>query len=410
MRKEAARHVLQTLEENGYEAYFVGGCVRDWHLGRPIQDIDICTNAHPGDVMRLFPDHVPTGLKHGTVSVKQGGYLFEVTTYRTESDYLDFRRPEHVTFVSDLHEDLARRDFTMNAMAMDQHDHLVDPFHGRKDLMDGVIRAVGDPAVRFREDALRILRAVRFSVQLGFQVEPQTKAAIEETANLLAHIAIERVREELNKLLHGSYLEIGMETMVQTRLFQGLPLLHRLFGKPEEQIWRIGKVGSLTQKWALFFYMKNISPATSKELCLYLKMSKREMETIERHVTILTRLQPKWDGPEELPWERLVLEYGLSACEEIAGLLTACWWNHRERHTLSALHKTYDELPVKTTKELAVNGKQLQDALQKKQGEWISHTLNHLLVQTALHGLPNMPEHLLEEARKEVARYEKHQA
>ncbi|HZG16443.1 MAG TPA: CCA tRNA nucleotidyltransferase [Candidatus Bathyarchaeia archaeon] len=410
MRKEAARHVLQTLEENGYEAYFVGGCVRDWHLGRPIQDIDICTNAHPGDVMRLFPDHVPTGLKHGTVSVKHGDYLFEVTTYRTESDYLDFRRPEHVTFVSDLHEDLARRDFTMNAMAMDQHDHLVDPFHGRKDLEDGVIRAVGDPSVRFREDALRILRAVRFSVQLGFQVEPQTKAAIEETANLLAHIAIERVRDELNKLLHGSYLEIGMDTMVHTRLFQGIPLLHRLFGKPEAQIWRIGKVDSLTQKWALLFYMMNLSPAKSKELCSFLKMSKREMETIERNVMILERLQPEWDAPEKQPWERLVLEYGLSACEEIVGLLTACWWNHQERHTLSTLHKTYDELPVKTTKGLAINGKQLQEALQKKQGEWISHTLNHLLVQTALHGLPNLPEHLLEEARKEVARYEKHQA
>jgi len=410
MREEAARLVLQTLEENGYEAYFVGGCVRDWHLGRPIQDIDICTNAHPGDVMRLFSEHVPTGLKHGTVSVKQGGYLFEVTTYRTESDYLDFRRPEHVTFVSDLHEDLARRDFTMNAMAMDRHDHLVDPFHGRKDLEDGVIRAVGEPAVRFREDALRILRAVRFSVQLGFQVEPQTKAAIEETANLLAHIAIERVRDELNKLLYGTYLEIGMETMVHTRLFQGIPLLHRLFGKTDAQIWRIGKVDSLTQKWALLFYMMNISPANGKELCLYLKMSKRELETIERNVTILTRLQPKWDEPGELPWDRLVLEYGLSACEEIVGLLTACWWNHRERHTLSSLYKTYEELPVKTSKELAINGKQLQDALQKKQGEWISHTLNHLLVQTALHGLPNLPEHLLEEARKEVARYEKHQA
>ncbi|WP_134686653.1 CCA tRNA nucleotidyltransferase [Brevibacillus migulae] len=410
MRKEAARQVLQTLEENGYEAYFVGGCVRDWHLGRPIQDIDICTNAHPGDVMRLFPDHVPTGLKHGTVSVKRDGYLFEVTTYRTEGDYLDFRRPEHVTFVGELHLDLARRDFTMNAMAMDQHDRLEDPFHGRQDLADGVIRAVGDPSVRFREDALRILRAVRFSVQLGFQIEPETKAAIAETANLLAHIAIERVRDELNKLLHGSFLKIGMETMVETRLFQGIPLLHHLFGKPEPQIWRIGKVETLTQKWSLLFYMMNLSPIKAKELCFFLKMSKREIETIGRNVIVLDRLQPKWDTPAAMPWDRLLLEYGLTACEEIEGLLRACWWNHEERDTLSVLRKTYDALPVKTTKELAINGKQLQEALQKKQGDWIAHTLNHLLVQTALHGLPNTPERLLEEARNEVARYEKHQA
>lgn len=409
-KEEEARRVLQILEENGYEAYFVGGCVRDWYLGRPLQDIDICTNAHPGDVMRLFPDHVPTGLQHGTVSVKRGAYLYEVTTYRTEGAYLDFRRPGHVSFVGDLHLDLARRDFTMNAMAMDRHDRLVDPYGGQSDLNNGLIRAVGKASSRFREDALRILRAVRFAGQLGFQIEQQTMQAIAETADLLAHIAVERIRDELNKLLHGPFLEIGMETIHRTRLFRGITPLHSLFQQKEAEIWRIAMLDRLPEKWALLFYMRGIPSTQARGLCQFLKMSKQEIGTIERFVAILARLQPQWDQPVEVPWDRLLLQYGLSACLEVNQLLTACWWNQRDRHDTQALTRTYDKLVVKSSKELAVSGKDLQEALQKKPGDWIAHTLNHLLEQTALHGLANTPERLLEEARKEVASYEEHQA
>lgn len=410
MRKEEARKVLQILEENGYEAYFVGGCVRDWYLGRTIQDIDICTNAHPCDVMRLFPDHIPTGLKHGTVSVKQGAYLFEVTTYRTEGAYVDYRRPEHVSFVKDLVQDLGRRDFTMNAMAMDRRDVLVDPFHGRSDLDRRIIRAVGEPSQRFREDALRILRAVRFAVQLGFQIEEQTMRAIEETAELLCRIAVERVREELNKLLLGSFPEIGLQIMARTQLFRSLPKLAALFGKTEAQIWRITKLEQLEQRWALLFYMMGAAPDDARKCCQYLKMSKRDTETIERYIRFLSSLRPRWDEPAGVPWESLLLEYGLSTCTKLEELLMACWWNHADRPHSRRVQAIHEQLPVKSIKELAINGKDLQEALGKKQGEWIAHTLQHLLKQTALHGLPNTRELLLEEARKEVARYEKYQA
>jgi tRNA nucleotidyltransferase (CCA-adding enzyme) len=410
MLKEHARLVLQKLEEHGYEAYFVGGCVRDWLLDRHVQDIDICTNAHPDDVMRLFPDHVPTGLKHGTVSVKQGPYMFEVTTYRTEGAYLDFRRPEEVSFVSDLNIDLARRDFTMNAMAMDRRDHLVDPFQGRQDMHNRLIRAVGVAETRFREDALRQLRAARFAAQLGFHVEQQTLQAMEETAGLLAHIAVERIRAELSKLLDGAHPETGIEIIHQVKLFRALPPLSPIFHTNLPEDSRLSGLPSLPQKWALFLYARGAGPDKGREFCQYLRMSKKETESIGRFLSILADLAPAWDKPQQVPWTRLILDHGWEVCTGVYELLRACWWSRRDELPFQELCEIYERLPVKSGKELAISGKDLQQALRKKPGEWISQILTFLLEQTALHGLPNTPERLLEAARKEVARYEKHQA
>ena len=197
----AARAVLETLEAAGHPAYFVGGCVRDALLGRPVHDYDVATSARPEEVTALFPRTVPTGIRHGTVTVIQDGVPCEVTTFRTEAAYSDGRRPDAVSFVDDLASDLARRDFTVNAMAMDLPGRIVDPFGGRADLAAGVLRAVGDPVRRFTEDALRMLRAVRFSAQLEFSVEPATAAAMARCAPLCARLSAERVREELDRTL-----------------------------------------------------------------------------------------------------------------------------------------------------------------------------------------------------------------
>lgn len=408
MLKQQALTILQTLEENGFVAYFVGGCVRDWLLDRPVHDIDICTNAHPRHVMQLFPEHVPTGLQHGTVSVKAGTSLFEVTTFRTDGIYEDFRRPKEVIFVDDLKKDLERRDFTINAMAMDRHDQLIDPFNGRQDLNDRLIRAVGNPHIRFREDALRLLRGARFASQLGFSIEPKTLAAMRETAPLLARIAVERIKEELTKLLDSYYPQEGCRIIVETNLFSGFDddRLQRLFAQGFGEAWRLVHLHGGIQKWCLLFYAAGLSPKDAQELCTRLRLSKREAEAIAHLLHILSEMNPIWDQPQTIEWRKWLLQAGLDVCLAVERLLCVCWWNNPDPESLSSLYEAYEQLPVKTVKELAITGLDLREELKKPAGGWISHTLLFLLEQTALRGLANTRESLLAAAKKEVERYE----
>ena len=200
---EGAAELLDTLHRAGYAAYVVGGCVRDSLLGLTPHDWDLCTSALPQQVMELFGAQrcIPTGLQHGTVTVKQSGALYEITTFRTEGAYTDGRHPDEVHFVPDVREDLARRDFTINAMAYNEKEGLVDPFGGQADLQSGVLRAVGVPRQRFTEDALRILRLHRFAARFGFAIDPPTAQAAQELCAHLDCVSVERIEEELAKLL-----------------------------------------------------------------------------------------------------------------------------------------------------------------------------------------------------------------
>lgn len=197
--------ILRTLENAGFEAYLVGGCVRDSIMGRTPQDFDITTNARPEQVIKIFEKFrtVPTGIKHGTVTVISNGEPFEVTTFRVDGNYSDSRRPDSVSFTSNLTEDLARRDFTVNAMAMDVRGKIYDPFGGKSDIENKIIKCVGEPEKRFEEDALRIMRALRFSSQLGFEIEKSTSETLLKLRENLDKISRERVREELDKLICG---------------------------------------------------------------------------------------------------------------------------------------------------------------------------------------------------------------
>ncbi len=200
-----AEHILQALTGAGYEAYLVGGCVRDLLRGVAPHDWDICTSARPEETERCFAGQriIETGLKHGTVTVLEDGEPYEITTYRTEGPYSDSRRPDYVEFVSSLEADLARRDFTMNAIAMGLDGRLRDPFGGAADIQTGLIRCVGEPAHRFQEDGLRVMRALRFAAVLGYGIEERTAQAIHENRRMLERVAAERIRVELCKLLVG---------------------------------------------------------------------------------------------------------------------------------------------------------------------------------------------------------------
>ncbi len=202
-----ALKVIEKLENAGYEAYIVGGCVRDYLMGKPPHDWDITTSALPKEIKKLFPRTIDTGIEHGTVTVMIGKEGFEVTTFRIDGEYKDNRHPEEVIFTDKLTGDLSRRDFTSNAIAYNPKRGFVDEFNGIDDIEKGIIRGVGNPAKRFEEDALRMMRALRFSAQLGFEIEEQTYSDLCANADLIKNISIERIRDEFTKLITSSHCE-----------------------------------------------------------------------------------------------------------------------------------------------------------------------------------------------------------
>ena len=232
---EGAAYLLDRLHAAGHGAYAVGGCVRDSLLGLVPHDWDLCTSATPAEVLALFGEEhcIPTGLQHGTVTIKSHGNLYETTTFRTEDAYSDGRHPDAVHFVPDVKEDLARRDFTINAMAYSAEEGLIDPFGGRADLAVGIVRAVGEPERRFEEDALRILRLYRFAARFGFTIDPATDRAAKMLAGRLHCVSAERITEEITKLLAapqpGSWLEPVVFASVLPELFA--PRLRNSFGQ-----------------------------------------------------------------------------------------------------------------------------------------------------------------------------------
>lgn len=243
---EKVKAILEQLEVHGFEGYAVGGCVRDTVLGRTPCDWDITTSASPQQVKRIFPQTFDTGIEHGTITVLMGKEGFEVTTYRIDGEYDDARHPREVTFTANLTEDLRRRDFTINAMAYNERDGLVDVFGGTEDLKNGIVRCVGEPKERFGEDALRMMRAVRFCAQLGFTLEERTAEAIRELAPTLKKISAERVQAELVKLLvspHPDWIRQAWETGITAVI---LPELDRMMEQPQNSFHHIYSVGEHT--------------------------------------------------------------------------------------------------------------------------------------------------------------------
>ena len=223
--------IIEKIQAAGFEAYAVGGCIRDSILGREPDDWDITTSAKPEEVKKLFNRTIDTGIQHGTVTVMLDREGFEVTTYRIDGKYEDSRHPKDVTFTASLREDLRRRDFTINAMAYNEKDGLIDLYEGIQDIECGLIRCVGDARERFTEDALRMMRAVRFSAQLGYTIEENTKAAIKELAPTIRRISAERIQVELVKLMISDHPDISglrMKPVLPHRYFRNLTFACRL--------------------------------------------------------------------------------------------------------------------------------------------------------------------------------------
>ena len=436
-----AEHILQSLTAAGYDANFVGGCVRDLLRGAAPHDWDICTSARPEETAACFPDCriINTGLRHGTVTVLTGGQLYEITTYRTEGPYSDSRRPDFVRYVTDLQQDLARRDFTMNAIALGPDGALRDPFRGADDIKAGLIRCVGDPACRFQEDGLRIMRALRFAAVFGYRIDGPTSRAIHDHRAVLDRVAAERIQAELCKLLAGrsagdilrQYSDVLFQFWPEleplTTLAQNNPwhcwngwehTLHALEAAPSHPSVRlavllhdIGKprCQSTDEAGIDHFYGH---PAVSAELAETLLRRlrfgraaiKRVVTLVEYHDTPLPR-----DGRGIRHWlNRLdpetffqLLEVKRAdmlgqAPEKAAARLEE--WNHIKAEAEQIIAKRQ----ILTLKDLAVNGGDVI-AAGINPGPAVGRILEQLLERVLSGELPNRREILLEEIEQEAS-------
>jgi tRNA nucleotidyltransferase (CCA-adding enzyme) len=371
-----ALSIIDRLKAYGHEAYFVGGAVRDYLLRRPIGDIDIATSALPEEVMRIFPKTIGVGMEHGTVVVVHEGTPYEVTTFRIEGKYEDYRRPESVTFVRSLFEDLKRRDFTMNAIAMDENGELIDPFAGQEAIQNKIIKTVGNAKERFSEDALRMMRALRFVSQLGFSLSAETKEAIQELAPLLANISVERITIEFEKLLQGPKSQEALSLLVETNLYTYMPGLAEKRKKLESMpAYEWTALAERAEYWSLFSYLLNVQHALIPFLRLW-KLPNQLMKDVQMILNILEAVKCKNDWTKEKLY-RYGLQLSLSA-EKIRSLISG---EKIETNTIK-LKQLFDSLPIKERKELAINGTDLMKWFHKPGGPWVAQML--IMVENAV--------------------------
>lgn len=362
-----AMPVLRTLEDAGFEAYFVGGSVRDVLLHRHVHDVDITTSAYPEEVKELFDKSIDTGIKHGTVTVLYGGESYEITTFRTESGYQDFRRPDHVTFVQNLDEDLKRRDFTINALAMDMHGDIVDLFNGIEDLKNHIIRAVGNPEKRFHEDALRMMRAVRFMSQLEFKLEEKTEQAIKDNHELLKKISVERIREEFVKMGLGPFSRQAFQIFLDTQLSEDVP---DFAGKKDLlQVYPQLKFSPTmeTSLWAVIIILLKVSNENIGKFMRDWKNSNAMTEKVEQIIKMFDLIA------DHVPTDYELFEAGediIINTIDVADILG-------QPVSSEALVDRYLALPIKTPSELAVDGRFLIKRGMRP-GAQLGRTLNQI--------------------------------
>lgn len=361
--------ILEKIEEAGFEAYFVGGSVRDFLLGRKIADVDIATSATPDEIKKIFPKTIDTGLKHGTVTVLFQGDSYEVTTFRAESEYVDFRRPKEVQFIRSLKEDLQRRDFTINGIAMDKKGNIIDPFGGQMDLKNQLIRTVGQAEERFHEDALRMMRALRFMSQLSFTIHPETLQALKENGYLLKHIAMERIVVEFEKLLMGNNYQEAIKMLIQTNIYQYLPHLTK---EGLETYLRLMIPSHLTilERWVLLAFSLRMN---SNHINHWLRKWKLATAQIKSIQSLLRWLEFRMNGEWTLEQLYSAYEYATNT-EILLNLIHDRNWDEGIEH----LQVQLAFLPIKSRKELDVNGHDVMGWFDRRGGPWIEEIFKEI--------------------------------
>ncbi|MDY0347080.1 MAG: CCA tRNA nucleotidyltransferase [Acholeplasma sp.] len=380
-----ALYVLRTLKKNKYEAYFVGGCVRDYLMRKDSNDIDITTNANPYDVMKLFKAK-PTGLQYGTVSIPKEGYSIEITTYRKDGVYLDNRHPEEVIPVVTVEEDVQRRDFTINGLVMNDVLQISDFVGGKDDIKNKIIRAIGNPDERFKEDALRILRAVYFQSKLGFQIEKDTRQSMADNRLLLNNIAKERILNETLKVLREPHQLKALKTLDTTLISEVLPGLSKgikyIVDTQKDPLFIdsffslcFSLNGSVPSEWKFSNIARN-----KYEKVVELVNQKRELTNLDLYtygleISILSN--------------KVSFLLGYSAFQK------------------SSLEKRFETLPVKSAMDLKLRASDLLNLIPKKQGAWVQKYLDEMVLLVLEEKLDNTYDALKAYVLKKEASHEK---
>ncbi|HDA9326087.1 TPA: CCA tRNA nucleotidyltransferase [Staphylococcus aureus] len=368
---EQARPILEQIQDNGFEAYYVGGSVRDYVMGRNIHDIDITTSATPDEIESIFSHTIPVGKEHGTINVVFNDENYEVTTFRAEEDYVDHRRPSGVTFVRDLYEDLQRRDFTMNAIAMDTAYKLYDYFDGQQDINNRIIRTVGIAEERFQEDALRMIRCLRFQSQLSFDIAMETFEAMRTQMADIRFLSIERIVIELTKLMRGINVEESFNHLKSLKAFNYMPYFEQL---DMNQI-------NVTEPIDLELLIAIVSVKFDINYSLKpLKLSNRQVKDINQYIQIMNAL-PSIITKEQL--KMFVYDYDTNLIKNVMVAADVLKANDIQGHeplivNLQTIDETLHRLPMHNRKDMMVNGGVLMAHLNAKSGPWLKDVLRQI--------------------------------
>lgn len=367
---KGAIDILKIFNQNGYEAYFVGGCVRDYLLGEDFSDIDITTNALPDEVKKVFRKSIDTGIQHGTVTILVNGDSYEVTTFRTEEDYTNHRSPEKVEFVSNLREDLDRRDFTINAMALDYNGKLFDYHNGNQDLNSKIIRTVNNPNERFYEDALRMLRAFRFSSKLGFEIENNTLNAIKKNAELIKFVSIERIVNEFKKLLAGKGNLRSLELLIDSKLNSYIPFFDEV---DEVQDF-------LSYSFCQSLYILAKSNNISFEKLRDLKLSNKEIKKIKEYERI------NLEFIDNTPLELILYKYDKDDIHFIIDYFAYC-----DKKEIDIIN-----LPITSFNDIAITSTEIISIIDKSPGPWIKDITKKLEEAILLNKINNTEKNIVD--------------
>lgn len=365
-----AINILKTFNKNGFEAYFVGGCVRDFLLDKEFSDIDITTNALPEQVKNIFRRSIDTGIQHGTVTILVNGESYEVTTFRKEDEYVNHRAPDKVEFVSDLKEDLDRRDFTINAMAIDSKGKLFDFHNGEVDLYNKIIKTVNDPNERFFEDALRMLRAFRFSSKLGFDIDSNTIMAINNNAKLIEYVSIERIVNEFRKLLEGKGNINSMQLMIDSTLNSYIPFLKDIKVIEDFSIY------TFCQSLYILSTLNNIPTDELKKL----KLSNKELKLVKEYEKIRN------DFINKKPLEVILYKYDIDNVRFICS-----YFKFRD---IAEINKV--KLSITSLNDINITSEEIIAFINRKPGPWIRELVTLLEYEILVNGLVNNKENILD--------------
>lgn len=378
---QVAIRLIEKIEQAGFEAYIVGGAVRDHLLNRKVNDVDVATSALPEQIKKIFSSTIDVGIEHGTILVLDEGQPIEVTTYRTEGTYTDYRRPDEVSFVQSIEEDLKRRDFTMNAMAISKDGELLDLFGGKEDIENGIIRAVGHPNTRFREDALRMLRAIRFSAQLGFSIEEKTMEAIQQDSDLIEFIAKERIHAEFSKMWVSDNVYTGIKSLCESNL------ANYLKGDFEQHLesWKPFYGDHPEIGWA---YLCLLNRSDYETIIDSYKLSNKEKNFIKSVLSAYNSLLKRWTELDYFSYDLNVLETAYTFAK---------WQQKNVPFSKEHITIVKNSLPIQTIQQLAINGHLLMEWSSKKRGgPWIREALDQALM-AVLSGKVKNDEELLKE-------------